>query len=233
MKKSSKRRMHTHRPDAAKLWAEIEDYFGPNLGPWFSERVLYFHLVRRTRLAGTRSVLTSTGDLARRLASNRKTVRTALWRLVNKGAVRVVNRDRGGHRVEVKVPREIPGCLGTTGRPGWEIPQREGVWVLSRVGRRAIFEREGQRCFYCMRRLMTKESVLDHVRPRARGGQDSYWNVVACCFSCNSMKRDSTAHDFLRLLVRENIINRREFRQRLAAIEALKKGLKPKLYKAA
>jgi 5-methylcytosine-specific restriction endonuclease McrA len=233
MKKAQNvRRAQTTCLDAARLWAEIEDEFVPNLRAWLSERTLYFYLVRKTRLVGKRALQMSLGDLARDLGLTKNPVRTALWRLAKKGAVRVLDRGHYGHRIEVKVPREIPGCL--TKRPRAQTKQKRESLTRSREFRRAIFEREGHRCFYCLRQLHRQSRVLDHVRPRIRGGSDAYWNLVACCFACNSMKRDATAEDFLRRLVREDLINRREFRRRMAALEALKLGkLKPELPKAA
>jgi hypothetical protein len=233
MNKRNRPRRADSRPlDPIRIWTEIEDFFVPNLGPWLSERALYFHLIRRTRLTGRRALLTSTGELARNMRMSRKSARTALWRLANKGAVRVLERNRSGHLVEVRIPNEIPGCLRASPGSNSSSPISE-AWLRSKAGRRAVFERDGNRCFYCLRQLDTRSSVLDHIHPRARGGREDYWNLVACCFSCNSMKRDSTPLDFLRQLVRENLINRREFRQRLAALQALRKGLKPKLPKAA
>jgi 5-methylcytosine-specific restriction endonuclease McrA len=98
------------------------------------------------------------------------------------------------------------------------------------VARQAIFQREGHRCFYCLRHLGTRTRVLDHVVPRVRGGRDSYRSVVACCPACNSMKKDSTAADFIRRLHRQDLISRREFYRRIAALRALKQGrLRPNL----
>ena len=52
MKKRCKRCPRGAQADALKLWAEIEEHFVPNLRVWLGERVVYFYLVRRTRLAG-------------------------------------------------------------------------------------------------------------------------------------------------------------------------------------
>ena len=215
---------------AAKLWAEIEDYFVPNLRVWLAERVVYFHLVRKSRLAGKRVILTSLGQLSRDLCMSKNPIRTSLWRLAKKGALRILSHGYEGYRVRVRVPREIPGCVrkGRTGDPRFDNCIRPGI------GRLAIFEREGHRCFYCLRQLETRGRALDHVRPRARGGRHSYRNVVACCTACNSLKGHSDAGDFLRLLHRRHLISRREFYRRMAALEALKQGrLRPQLPKAA
>lgn len=223
-------RTRAPRADAARVWAEIEDYFVPNLRVPLPERVVYFHLVRKTRLEGRRTILTSLGKLSRDLCLSKNPIRTSLWKLSKKGALRVLSHDYDGYRVRVKLPREIPGCVRKrpAGDPMFENCIRPGL------GRLAIFEREGHRCFYCQRQLETRGRALDHVRPRARGGGDSYRNVVACCAACNSAKRSLSAEDFLRRLYRQKLISRRELHRRLAALEALKKGLLlPRLPKAA
>jgi 5-methylcytosine-specific restriction endonuclease McrA len=54
------------------------------------------------------------------------------------------------------------------------------------LNRRAVFARDDHRCQYCG---ATAESI-DHVVPRARGGQHVWENVVAACRPCNTRKRD-------------------------------------------
>lgn len=54
------------------------------------------------------------------------------------------------------------------------------------LSRRAVFARDGHSCQYCGKRA---ESI-DHVRPRSRGGEHAWENVVAACRRCNTVKRD-------------------------------------------
>lgn len=54
------------------------------------------------------------------------------------------------------------------------------------LNRRAIFARDSSRCQYC---AAPAESI-DHVVPRARGGEHVWENVVAACRPCNTRKRD-------------------------------------------
>ena len=58
--------------------------------------------------------------------------------------------------------------------------------------RRNIFKRDGFRCQYCGRRPRPSELTIDHVVPRAQGGQTSWTNCVLACISCNHRKRDRT-----------------------------------------
>lgn len=228
----NQRRIRTRVPcaQAAQVWAEIEESFVPNLRASLAERVVYFHLVRKARFEGQRTIRTSLGRLSKDLCLSKNPIRTSLWKLSRKGALRILGHDYDGYHVRVKLPREIPGCARK--RPV-EHPMFENC-IRAGLGRLAIFEREGHRCFYCRRQLETRGRALDHVRPRARGGGDGYRNVVACCAACNSAKRSLSAEDFLRRLYRQKLINRREFHRRMAALEALRKGLLlPKFPKAA
>ena len=43
-------------------------------------------------------------------------------------------------------------------------------------------------CFYCQ----GTATSIDHVIPLSRGGNHSIGNLVACCLSCNSSKKDKT-----------------------------------------
>jgi 5-methylcytosine-specific restriction endonuclease McrA len=52
--------------------------------------------------------------------------------------------------------------------------------------RRAVLDRDGHQCAYCGVRADT----IDHVRPRSRGGQHVWTNVVAACARCNHRKGD-------------------------------------------
>jgi 5-methylcytosine-specific restriction endonuclease McrA len=52
--------------------------------------------------------------------------------------------------------------------------------------RRAVLDRDGHACAYCG----SKADTIDHVRPRSRGGQHVWTNVVAACARCNHRKGD-------------------------------------------
>lgn len=52
--------------------------------------------------------------------------------------------------------------------------------------RRAVLERDGHGCAYCL----NKADTIDHVRPRSRGGPHAWTNVVAACARCNHRKGD-------------------------------------------
>jgi 5-methylcytosine-specific restriction endonuclease McrA len=62
------------------------------------------------------------------------------------------------------------------------VPYRREVALT----RRGVLDRDGHLCAYCGSRADT----IDHVRPRSRGGQHVWTNVVAACARCNHRKGD-------------------------------------------
>ena len=59
-----------------------------------------------------------------------------------------------------------------------------------------IFSRSNGKCVYCG----AKATEIDHVIPRASGGTDSTYNLVASCRTCNQMKSNLTLKDFGKLV---------------------------------
>lgn len=73
-----------------------------------------------------------------------------------------------------------------------KVPYRRAVPVT----RRAVFGRDGHSCQYCG----GPAESIDHVKPRSKGGDHSWDNVVACCRACNVRKGNRTpAESGLRL----------------------------------
>lgn len=52
----------------------------------------------------------------------------------------------------------------------------------------ALFARDQHLCLYCGREFSRAHLTRDHVQPISRGGRDTWENVVAACFHCNSRK---------------------------------------------
>lgn len=93
----------------------------------------------------------------------------------------------------IKADADNP-VVATTG-----VFERPSVIVLTRyvkvpyvgrvpVTRRGILRRDGHHCAYCGR----SGNTIDHVVPRSRGGEDTWENLVTCCFKCNNVKGDRT-----------------------------------------
>lgn len=56
----------------------------------------------------------------------------------------------------------------------------------------ALFARDQHLCLYCGRDFSRQHLTRDHVMPLSKGGRDSWENVVAACFHCNSRKGGRT-----------------------------------------
>lgn len=77
-----------------------------------------------------------------------------------------------------------------------------------RVGlnRKAIFARDGYRCQYCG----GPAENIDHIVPRSRGGDHSWYNVVASCRKCNGKKENKTPEEAgMQLLSRPSVPHRK------------------------
>ena len=72
-----------------------------------------------------------------------------------------------------------------------------------KFSRHAIYERDGRRCQYCLRRVAREHFTYDHVLPRSRGGKTDWTNVVVSCIPCNQLKAARTPEQAgMRLAVR-------------------------------
>ena len=63
---------------------------------------------------------------------------------------------------------------------------------LQTLSRKNILMRDGNICQYCGVSFSGNELELEHVIPRAQGGQSTWENLVAACRTCNSRKANRT-----------------------------------------
>ncbi len=103
----------------------------------------------------------------------------------------------------------------TSGQPLKMIIYRHSVKVpgeprlhTGNKGLKAILRRDGYTCAYCGIKLKPSMSghpsraTVDHIVPRAQGGQTSWGNLVASCFTCNQTKSSKTPDQAGMLLIR-------------------------------
>ena len=216
--------------DAELLWKQVEDVVTPRLGLSVIDHVVYFHLVRHSRLEGKRRLRFSIPWLARNVHLSRCPARDAVRRLAAQGALRLVERSKVGHVVEVPLPEEIPGVSSKI-NPASEAAQKPSASDIEDMDflktmelRNAIHAREHGKCFYCLKRIPPRLASLDHVVPRARAECNSYRNLVSCCTECNSEKRERPAEEFLRWLFREHQLGAADLKGRFHALELLAAG---------
>jgi 5-methylcytosine-specific restriction endonuclease McrA len=79
------------------------------------------------------------------------------------------------------------------------VPRRGATW--SRLG---VLKRDGWECIYCGVRpgerkgnkiYQQSDFTLDHIRPRSRGGLNTWGNTACACGGCNHRKADRTPHE--------------------------------------
>jgi 5-methylcytosine-specific restriction endonuclease McrA len=58
--------------------------------------------------------------------------------------------------------------------------------------RRNVFKRDHLTCQYCGARPGSEELTIDHIIPRAQGGQTNWENCVLACVPCNARKANRT-----------------------------------------
>ena len=202
------------------------------------ERAVYSYLLRHSRLEGKPQLRFSIASLARGACLSTTSVRRAVRRLVTAGVLRLAERSRAGHTVEVRLPEEILALHsqkragGRASRPAAAANLEDVDFLETRALRGAIYAREGGFCFYCLHRLTPMTRCLDHVVPRVQKGRNSYRNLVSACTECNSQKAARRAANFLRWLYREGRLTAAELTGRLLALGKLASGkLRPPLPK--
>ncbi len=219
--------MKNKKPNAEHIWKQFEDLLVPRLRLSVIDRAVYSHLLRHSRLEGRLRLRFSILGLARHIRLSGGPTREAVRRLVAQGALRLVERSKAGHVVEVRLPDEIRAVMLNRIESRAAVNIEEADFLQNRTLRKAIHAREGGQCFYCLRRITPTVQCLDHVVPRAQSGRNSYRNLVSCCMECNSQKGEKSAEDFLRRLSRERRLTAAELTGRLRALDALASGKLP------
>jgi hypothetical protein len=62
--------------------------------------------------------------------------------------------------------------------------------AISKRLRFEVFKRDGFRCAYCGNSPEQCVLEVDHIEPRAKGGDDDTDNLITACFNCNRGKAD-------------------------------------------
>lgn len=222
--------MQTKKVNAKLLWIQFEDVLALRLGLTVWDRAVYSYLLRHSLVVGKFRLHFAVMNVARDLGLSNGPVRQAVRRLDELGALRLLERSKAGHLVEMRLPEEIPafrpGDKGAshaaeeTPASALEATDFLKTWAL----RKAIHDRERGVCFYCLRRTPCHVQCLDHVVPRALSGRNSYRNLVSCCMDCNFHKGDRPAPDHLRDLYRKGRLTAAELDARLRALQDLAAG---------
>ena len=131
--------MKNKKTNAAQIWKQLEDHLVPRLRLSITDRAIYSHLLWYSRLEGRARLRFSIAWLAH-------------------GALRLLERGKAGHVVEVLLPDEIratrPRRIGR--RAARPLPRGidfEVDFLKNSALRHRIHVRERGRCFNCLRRL--------------------------------------------------------------------------------
>jgi hypothetical protein len=213
---------------------QFQDYLAPKLDTY--EQALYLYVFRHGRFLGTDEVVIGFKSARRRMACgigqdgspmSENTAYEKLRSLQSKHCIEIVSSERTGRRIRLKLPNEIPGIIPPPTLQAPELSIEEMDFFEVPENRALILDREGHRCFYCLRALTAESYVIEHVVSRPVG-DNGYRNVVAACRECNNRKNDSAAEDYLRALYRESFLSAAELQDRLAKLARLRNGeLKP------
>lgn len=57
------------------------------------------------------------------------------------------------------------------------------------MNKKNIFKRDGNECGYCGSKT---NLTLDHIKPKSKGGEHTWDNLITCCKKCNEKKDDLT-----------------------------------------
>ena len=223
--------MKNRKLDAEQVWKDFEDLLAPQLSFSLTDRVVYSHLLRHSRLEGKLHFRFSIPWLSRGIRLSPRAAREAVRRMIARGVLRLVERNcQAHHVVRVLLPGEVPAlrpaktAAPDPARTACDFSFGETDFWRAHSLRRAIHARERGRCFYCLRKLIRRRRCLDHVVPRAQSGRNSYRNLVSCCLDCNSNKAERSAVKHVRGLYRERRLSAGELIGRLRALDELAAG---------
>jgi 5-methylcytosine-specific restriction endonuclease McrA len=66
------------------------------------------------------------------------------------------------------------------------------------------------RCFYCLKKIKSSKTTVDHLIPICKGGGNELTNLVTCCKTCNSIKNATVLVDAF-VSERIDVINHRDW----------------------
>ncbi|MCE5182043.1 MAG: HNH endonuclease [Betaproteobacteria bacterium] len=209
--------------DAATIIKQCEDHLFPSLQLSVRERVLYYHLLRHTRLEGKSSAIFALMPLSKATGVSDSSSREDIRSLNERGCIKIEDKSRNGHLVRVFLPEEIAGVLPLETSVA-EIDIETLDFFANRKFVSALLAREDHRCFYCLKSIRAESCELDHVVAQTNGRNNSYRNIVCSCHECNTTKQDQVASDFLRSLYRKGTLSQSELENRLSVLEQLQLG---------
>jgi hypothetical protein len=99
------------------LWIQFEDVLVPRLGLTVWDRAVYSYLLRHSLVIGKRRLHFAVMSVAHDLRVSNGPVRQAVRRLDELGALRLLERSKTGHLVEMRLPEHIRAIRESDGPP--------------------------------------------------------------------------------------------------------------------
>ena len=99
--------MKPKKLNARLLWMQFEDILVPLLRLTVFDRAVYSYLLRHSLVVGKLRLHFSVLSVAAKLGLSNGPVRQAVRRLDELGALRLLERNKNGHLVEMRLPDQI------------------------------------------------------------------------------------------------------------------------------
>jgi HNH endonuclease len=192
---------------------DIVDFLQPCLSPY--ESVIYWFIFRHSIVeTGNTFARVSVSRLSKGVGSkfkkgdkpvqaSDKAISENLRVLEEKGAIKKVgDTTREGTLYRIFLPEEIEICRQRMQEYQMEqLPvvdsKKEQDYYNIKENRLKIFERDKYLCYKCNKQLTRFNATLDHIQPVSEGGDNSFENLVTCCFHCNTNRCATPISDFI------------------------------------
>jgi HNH endonuclease len=167
------------------------------------------------------------GRIATLAGASDTSARVYLRSLADKEVIKIDGYDRSGYKVTLTSPMQIPGITNSAQGVPQGVELETVDFFRDRRFVSALLARQNGICFYSLRQLDEHECALDHLIPQARGGDNSYRNIVCCTFEMNTRKGDKVAEEFLRSLYRSGFLSEKDLEDRLSTLASISSGALP------
>ncbi|HEX2962574.1 MAG TPA: HNH endonuclease [Ignavibacteriales bacterium] len=97
------------------------------------------------------------------------------------------------------------------------------------LSRRNILKRDMYKCAYCGRSDLPL--TVDHIIPRARGGEDNWENLITACIVCNNRKGNRTPEE-ANLVLRMKPYKPNHIMFMTASVSKMEESWKPYLFQS-
>lgn len=197
-----------------QLVKDIVDFLQPVISPF--EMDVYWFLFRHSILEnGDIFIRASNAKIAKGIGSRvknfgsqnprsgEKTVAENLRSLEISNVIKKVgDTNRDGTLYKIFLPEEIEICQEkmksfVDANLPFIDPRREQDYYNIKENRLKIFERDQYLCYKCKKQLTRFNATLDHIQPISEGGDNSFDNLVTCCFHDNTRRGAKPISDFI------------------------------------